>query len=457
MAGKASPQEYFTQRTDRPGINRWKLDQDKAPPLEIILARPAQPLPPYGVYCWANEYARAHDEISKIGFKSIRLSGPWKHEDKAMRLAAENGMEVLYTMAAGSEWPAYKEKRRPHFDSDAAFIAAMSDNVKAFLETYGKDGSFFRDKDLESPVAVVEIWNEPNFKYMIPDSGNQQQDEAAREALYPKVLKAGYEAVKSVDPDMLVAGFAAGGAAKADVRFIDNIHQAHPDINGYYDILSTHPYMHGAPPEAFKLKPWGGYSIAGGLEEIREDMGDTGMETPVWYTEIGWRFSHADGGHFRNGKHPDHIVPIDLHAAYIVRTYLWAIRLGVDRILVMHLHDSDSYNGGFIDRKTFAWRPVAYATQHLIERMPHPRLNGAISDGEDGTYIYRYDPDHTNKTAEEMIVAWNLKGPKTVNIPVSQTGTVTAYDMIGNRRELPVVDGAVELETGPYPLYLELD
>lgn len=447
--------EYFTQRSVDPGQYAFEAAAQPWPPLKEILAAPGPDLPPYGIYSWADEYDLAAEEINKMGIRSIRISGPWKNRESAMRKLAENNMEVLYTLSGRSHYGDLKKIWRPAYETDEAFVEDYAKGVKMFVETYGPNGSFYKKEGLKSPLAVVEIWNEPNFQYMIPDRKPREEVEAEREALYPKVLRAGYDAVKSVAPDLAVAGFAAGGASYGDFRFIRNVHENDAQIQDYYDILTTHPYTQGAPPEAYKVKSWGKYSIAQTLANLKEALSGKLDNKPVWYTEHGWRFGQKHGGRFPTDKlTPDQIVTPDLQAAYVMRTYLLALRLGVGRVHVMHLHDTDNYNGGFMDRETLEWRPLAHATKHLTTTLPNPKLIGAIADGEDNQYIYRFQADHKQPNSEEVIVAWTVAEPKKVSIPI-EGKQVTVFDLIGNERSMEVKDGQVELEIGPYPLYLK--
>jgi hypothetical protein len=447
--------EYFSQRVDDPGKRNWKRDPQTLPPLEDIIARPAPDCPVYGVYSWAKEYVLAADEVARIGFKTMRLSGPWDEAEAAMLRAARDNIEVLYTLTAAQTWDDIRKKKRPYYDSDDALLADFAANVKAFVKRFGPGGTAFEGTGLESPLATVELWNEPNFHYLIPDSGNRKVDEPAREALYAKMIGAGYEAVKSVAPDLPVTAFAAGGSGSGDVRFIQHIHENNPGIAQKYDILSTHPYIMGAPPETQRYRSWGSYSIANNNALIRKILADAGVaDKPVWWTEIGWQFADEHGGRFPvAGNRTDLIVTPDRHAAYVVRCYLWALRLGIERVHIMHLYDTDSFNGGFVERKTLEWRPVAHAVKQLIDTMPNPVLTGAVSDGKDGLYVYTYTADHTNPGRGHVTVVWNVDGPRTVAVP-TVGNTATLYDMVGNRKTVNVSGGQVTFEAGPYPVYV---
>jgi|GEM_PF-2513411 len=447
--------EFFTQRADDPEARGWKVAPQSLPALQSIVEAPGQDRPVYGVYSWVDEYRRAAAEIAKIGIKSLRLAGPWENADEAMKLASENGVEVLFTLKSGASKENYKKKRND-FESDDAFIEAFKQNVAAFVKQYGPGGGFEKSTGLKSPVAVVEMWNEPNFFYMIDDLPVRKDSEPLREALYPKVLRAGFETSKSIAPDLKVAGFAAGGADMADIRFIKNIFEQNPDIGNSFDILTTHPYNKGAPPESERVRKWGTYSIANALAQIRAAEGPAAAAKPIWYSELGWHFAGKHGGQFETPKDRlQDVIPPDLHAAYVTRMYIWAMRLGVPRVHIMHLHDADAFNGGFLNRPDLAWRPVAHATKTMIDLLPNPKILGAVSDGGNNTWAYRLKADHKDPASKEIIYAWNTLGPATLEIPCDKP-SVEIVDMVGNRKSVPAAGGKVSLEVGPYPVYIIL-
>ena len=452
---------YFAQREDAPGVRDWKTDPQQLPPLEKILAQPPPDRPVYGVYCWADEFARAAAEIRKVGFRSARLSGPWANAGNALRFAAENDIEILYTLMAGDDAAAFRANRPPRYENDEAFLEAFRANIEAFLDRFGPEGSFFAGTGLRSPVRAIELWNEPNFHYLIPDGADRRAQEPRRQALYARMIAIGYDAVKAKAPGIQVAAFAAGGADSGDLRFIRAILESAPDVTRKMDLLSTHPYTKGAPPEAQRHRPWGSYSIANNLAEIRGLLSAAGApEMPVWYTEMGWQIADEHGGDFPvPANAATSIVTPDLHAAYVVRNYLWALRLGIPRVLVMHLHDSDQFNGGFLDRATLAWRPTAHATRNLIALLPNPKILDAQSDGNGNTYVYRYQADAADTGSGQVIAAWNVAGPKDLRlaVPGVEDGVeLRLYDLVGNTRAAVVEGGSVSLQAGPYPVFVKI-
>jgi len=133
-------------------------------------------------------------------------------------------------------------------------------------------------------VNAYIIWNEPNLAI---EWGDQPPDPVA----FTELLKAGYEAVKTVDPNALVIapGLAPtnsnNGDAMDERQFLEEMYRA--GASDYFDVLAAHPYSFGqAPtvPESTTAQP-----SFGRLAELREIMVEHGdARKPVWITEMGW-------------------------------------------------------------------------------------------------------------------------------------------------------------------------
>jgi len=442
---------------------QWKMAEQPLPPLKDIVGRPATRRPVYGLYCWASEYIRYHDHIRKIGFTNFRLSGPM--DDQCMKLYAADEVEVMATLATRvyesfsggkKDW-----RNRATYDTDEAFIADYLAGVDKFLTRWGPGGTFFKDNpDLpRRPIRFIEIWNEPNFWYldadrMVPpkDEADRLATEARREKLYAKMLPAAYQFIKKKWPDVQVVGFGAGGAAHADVRFIKNVHAANPAVARSYDVLSTHPYVRPAPPETDYVRPWGQYSIAGGLAEIRKAMQKAGTsDRPIWYTELNWTITQEEGGAYKTGKRDTTAL---LAAAYWVRSYALALRLGAERLNFMSIVDTDNCNSGLLNRDG-SWRPSAHAVKTMIELMPHPQLIAAEADGADGCYAYWFRANAGGgDTADRVLMAWKVDGPGTLEVAWPY-GKAKVTDMLGNERIVESHEKRLSVEIGPCPVYIQ--
>lgn len=454
------------QPSDIPG--NWGWAPQPLPPIETITARPAPERPVYGLYCWENEYLQYHDFIKKTGWQNFRLSGPIT--DEVMKRYIQDEAEAMFTMAARSPFRTTGEtngrwRNRSSFNSDEAFIEAYLNDVDAVIKRYGPGGSFFKENpDLpERPLQYLEIFNEPNFWYIDTareDSANhyppkdpekRKAQEISRCKLYAKLLIAAYRRVKDLAPSIQVVGMAAGGASGADVPFIEGVFTTDPLVKDSFDILSTHPYVRPAPPDGFASNSWGSVSIAGSTKAIREIMQAAGTQTrPIWWTENNWTIFPEQGGTFREAKSKD--TTPDLQAAYLVRGYAWALRLGIERLHYMAVTDTDGCNAGMLN-KDGSLRPAARAVQNMISLMPRPKLLGAVTENIDGIYIYRFAPDFNQEDGNEIIMAWSVTGPKPVELK-DLPPEVLITDMTGGTQRSMTENGFLSLDIGPLPVYI---
>ncbi len=470
-AAVASPPS-LVQPDTIPG--EWEWSPRELPPLEEIIARPLPEHAVYGLYSWESDYRKHRDFIRETGWKSVRLSGPIN--DEIMKAFAEDGMEVMFTMPARKPFAAEGAvmgpwRNRSTFATDEEFIAEYLKDVTAVLERYGKGGTFWAENPEvpANPLQLLEVFNEPNFWYLdtakedranhFPpkDPAARAAQDSSRQKLYAKLLVAAYAHIKSRWPEVQVVGFAAGGAVGADVPFIKAVHELDPAVAQSYDILSTHPYVRPAPPEGSYVKPFGKIAIIDGTRKIREIMASAGTANkPLWWTELNWTIFPEQGGSYdeaqARGVRLDRDITPELQAAYTVRSYALALRLGVERLHFMSLVDTDNVNAGMLARDG-STRPVASAVKTMIELMPFPRLLGAVQENEDGVYIYRFAADARSSDNKEVVMAYRVQGPKTVSIPWAEA-QAEVIDMVGGRRTVQAVNGSIELEIGPLPQYI---
>lgn len=403
----------------------------------------------YGLYTWTGEYREHQESIRKVGWKSFRVGGPFG--DDEMKLVLPDDVEIMVTIS-----PDKGLKPDVKALENSPYIEGYAKKLAAFVERYGPGGTFFKENAglPQRPITHIEITNEPNFQYLIPPDGRPAKEvEADREALYAKLLPAAYAAVKSKSKDVRVVGWAAGGAGAGDIRFIEHVHQKNAEVAGSYDILSTHPYVDPAPPEAWSIRSWGGYSVATSLKSVRGILEKNGRgDVPIWYTEIGWPISQQDGGRFPTKG--ERVSPL-MQAANVCRLYAFAQRLGVERVHIMFATDTDNFNAGFF-LKDKSWRPAAHAVQNMIKLMPAPKLIEVISDGADGMFIYRFAARPGDK--KTVLMAWNVTGPREATLQV-RPGNGRFLDMLGNVPPKVNMKGdhTYAVEIGPYPIYVAED
>ena len=445
--------ELLAQPARVPG--KWEIEtpQDFPPLGKFRRTEPGRNV--YGLYAWAGEYLGRRADINRVGWPSIRIAGPFG--DDIMAALSEDGKTTMVTVGNWLLDPA-RGADRTDYESDQALIDDYIAKIDAFVSRYGPGGTFLKEHPElpQRPIVDVELWNEPNFQYLIPPDGRPWQEmETEREKLYAKILPAVYSAIKARHPGINLVGFATGGMSGGDVRFIQNVHDINPAVARSYDTLSTHPYVRPAAPEASAVHSWGSYSIARQLARIRAVLKQHDRAgTPIWYTEIGWPILKEEGGHFATSK-PRECVPPLFQAAYVVRTYALALRLGIDRVHIMYVTDADGFNAGFFDKETGKWRPSAKAAQTMISILPSPRLVDALSDGPGGTYAYAYLADETlgDTPANRVVMAWNVGGPKTFLLR-DLPGKVAVTDMLGTTETRATDNGTLALDIGPFPIYI---
>lgn len=445
----------LSQPTEIPG--NWDIEGSQPlPPLASAMNRSAPGWWVYGLYTWAGEYHQYREDIQEIGWRSLRFAGPF--DDAAMQAVAEDGATVMVTLSNRLLDPT-KGKDRTAYPSDDALLADYTQKVDDFIRRYGPEGSFFVDhpETPKHPVTDIELWNEPNFQYLIPpDKRPRVESETAREQLYARLLTDVYPVIKKQHPAVNLVGFAAGGMSAGDLRFIEHVHEARPGVAHCYDVLSTHPYVRPAAPEANSVQSWGSYSIARNLEIIRETMGKHGRaDAPVWYTELGWPISQDDGGRFATPPGKAFVSPL-LQAAYVCRAYAFALRLNVERVHIMFVSDTDNFNGGFFLRDG-TWRPSATAVQQMMRLMPNPRLVACTSDGEAGYYAYTFlaDAEQEDSPSNRVLMAWNVGGPRTVELKTDDSSW-RVTDMLGATQTRTASGGRIAVEIGPCPIYFQL-
>ncbi len=442
----------------------WAFDDLPLPPVAEIAAQTPDPVPVYGVYQWGGEYLTFRNDIRRVGWSAYRCGGP--AVEAALIAMMEDGIEVMYCIQVGfmQTEPGGKH-RRDQFDDDESFLAAYLKDIDAFCGRYGPGGSLFGERpDLAGrAIRHLQLWNEPNFQYMIKNPDNpadRPQVVAERDRLYAKVLRAAGELIRRKYPEMIIVGFSAGGAAGDDVRFLRAVFALDPKIGECFDIFSSHPYS-DAPPTAWSLRNWGRYTPASTWRSNRDELTRRGhANMPIWYTEVGWSIAQTDGGVNEMPRREDegrHFSALQ-QAANVVKMYALALRLGVRRVHIMSVADIQGYNSGFFHRMTKEWRPSAHAARQMIRQMPRPRLLAApLEQPKDGLFAWRFQSDWTKADAPEVIMAWKEMSPGKIAVPIPEGKTVAeVQNLFGGPEPFRIEDGQAIFDGGPMPCYVVL-
>ncbi len=441
----------------------WRFDDLPLPPVAEIAAREPDPLPVYGLYQWGGEYLTFRDDIRQVGWTTYRCGGPVV--EPALIAMMEDGMEILYCIQVGHMQSQSGDRhRRDHFDDDDSFLAAYLQDIEAFCRRYGPGGSLFKERpDLAGrAIRHLQIWNEPNFQYLIKGPANPSDRSkvvAERDRLYAKVLRAAGTLIRNKFPGMKVF-FNSGGAAADDVRFVKAVFEIDPKIGECFDILSTHPYT-DSPPTAWSERRWGRYTVASSWRSIRDELARRGFaDMPIWYSEVGWSIRASDGGIHEIPSQQDEGRNFTAmqQAVNVVKMYALALRLGVPRVTIMSVADIRDYNSGFFHRTTKEWRPSAYAAQQMIRVMPRPRLLGApLERPKEGLFAWQFKSNWKDADSPEVILAWREGGPGEIAVPLPVGRNAAAVqNLFGGPEPFRVEDGRILLQSGPAPCYIIL-
>ncbi len=219
--------------------------------------------------------------------------------DGRLKEAGALGMGVVLMFAQSPEWASG--------DSNPAY-PPLPERVGAYASALKRLYLSLSD-EARSSVMAFEIWNEPNSvefwpRYGTPRSGTYVlvPIEAAYE--YAQLLRAAYDTLKSVAPDVPVLG---GSLASADVEYLrallDTLRSGYLPMDG----LSLHPYTrvderpgshygYAQYPDQCNEEdplspPW---CFEKGIENVRALLDLSGYHhVGIWITEFG--VSSADG------------------------------------------------------------------------------------------------------------------------------------------------------------------
>ncbi|HPM76693.1 MAG TPA: hypothetical protein PK961_06345 [bacterium] len=278
--------------------------------------------------------------VNKImGIATQMYDGPEANQERAFEI--EKLLEAgLYRVRASIDWPDVEPVQDEFtFDYSDPFVELL---LEAGLQfdgrlCYGVDWAYpsgyaseIEPADFGDYAGAVaghycgqidswEIWNEENLAVFWKPEPDPDH--------YGKMLKAAYTAVHDACPDAKVV---FGGLSCFETSFLWNglyyflerVHEYHPDIADYFDVLAIHPYtfLQTTSPEwTGRLGEWEFWpSMPGQVEVARQRLATLGApDKPIWFTEWGW---------------PSLIVGDRAQASWLARGALLAIADGIEAL-----------------------------------------------------------------------------------------------------------------------------
>jgi hypothetical protein len=240
----------------------------------------------------------------------------WNELDNIVADANAQGLLVLLSVVRSPAWHTVDGS-----DGMPDDPAALANFLAAMTQHY------------QGQVHAIEVWNEQNLAH--ENGGTISLDDAGH---YVEILAAAYQAIKAVDPQMIVVAGAPSPTAT-------NIHTiAVPDIDymramysykggmmrDYFDIQAVHPIGTINPPD--KLYPDEPNTAANGwndhesfyfrhIENMRRVMEEAGLgQHQVWITEFGWATRNDSPG-YEYGNQISFETQRDYIVAAMQRTY----------------------------------------------------------------------------------------------------------------------------------------
>lgn len=243
----------------------------------------------------SSEFAPTGQAISDVGARWVRIEFRWNEAepsskgsydpniiaryDKAIDTARSAGANVLVFVngsprwASGSRIPMMKPQNPADYGDFIRFVATR----------------------YAGKVSAWEVWNEENTSRFWPSGPSP--------SAYVPLLKAGYSAVKSVDPSALVV---FGGVSQNDYSYIEGAYAA--GAKGYFDVMAVHPYPGpNAPEDVWYSNGRIGPMAFTGFREVRSSMLARGDDKPIWLTEFGWSTTTTESWGVTQSQQADYL------------------------------------------------------------------------------------------------------------------------------------------------------
>lgn len=277
--------------------------------------------------------------LKAIGFNWVKFQMAWKDFepspggyswgfwDEVIGAYAANGIQVMASIPKAPDWA------RPP-DDDKSVEGPPADPAK-YAEAVARVADRYRGK-----VQAIEVWNEQNLWYEAGGKGR------INPAAYVQLLQLSYQAIKSVNKDMIVISGAltpAGNVGDLAMDDFDYLRGMYANgARGYFDILGAHPSGYLCPalgdwqsvtPEEAGGDPGHGtftnrhhsWCFRGTMEGYRNIMAENGDKGKgISPTEFGWAVS----GNPQPGYEYARSNTLEEQAQWIVQAYQWSKQQG---------------------------------------------------------------------------------------------------------------------------------
>jgi hypothetical protein len=281
-------------------------------------------------------------------------------------------------------------------------------------------------------APLWSVWNEPN----ISEFWNPTPDAAA----YMRLLKAAYQAIKSADPEALVAAPAIAPLGPWDRSFVEGLYRH--DFKRHYDVFDYHYYRNTAPEG----------EVPAELAEIQAVMRRNSDSKPIIISESGVS-TLALINQGLTAQAAD-----QRQAALVVRNQLLCLALGVERFFYFDLQnwydDRPSEWGSQLGLVTAAGKPkpAFEALKTLIKVADEQRFVGRchdLADGIEGVLI------HSERDDCYLLALWSTQdGPQEIDV-VQGSADAWLIEPFGQRKPLkPANNSQIRIRIDSQPRFV---
>ena len=236
------------------------------------------------------------DFEDRRNLETVGTVSAWAKYDRIVAAAEDFDIELVMRLDRTPEWARPQAIAAPEFQEGLQ----IDGNSTGPPDDFADYGNFVRAvvERYRGRVRFFQIWNEPNLR-------NEWNWQEPRPAEFVALLRIGYTAVKSANPDAVVLFPSLSPTDGLDRRapmteldYLDAVYRA--GGGAYFDIMSGQAYGLGQPPDerryvflrrdnwrwerAIDTRNDVGRIVL--LREVMEAHGDAGK--PIWVGEFGW-------------------------------------------------------------------------------------------------------------------------------------------------------------------------
>jgi hypothetical protein len=327
--------------------------------------------------------------------------------DSYMSAFQQSGLNPLLIIDYNN--PLYDDGLTPH---DEIGFTAYANYARALVSYYGPQ------------LQAVEVYNEYNGKFSTGPGAHSP-------ANYAQMLKATYQAIKSIRPDVTVV---VGATFGIDMDWFKGLFDA--GALPYTDAISVHPYsLVSVDTPEFR-------GLANSLQSLQSliKAHNNGQEKPIWITELGW----SDVFNITNEFEQAH---------YLVRSIVLSLSVGVQKYFWYdYINDGTNHleleqNFGLLrmpDAVGYFTPKPAYTAYAVLIRMLTGRSFITKETAEFDVYHMRFSGN--------LHILWST--PLHQKIALSTAGPITSISFTGKRQTLQPVSGEVVMHLTPEPIYV---